>query len=570
MRGWWIPCILAGVLAGCTPSQYARQADKAAYGTIRGAQQAALGGSGDFDVSYRPYAREATTQPGEIRLGDKRIPLGDKPPVVLSFNDCLQIALRNSRSFQTRRETLYSSALTLASESRTWKWSLLEGSLTGAAEHQFTRNTGETNTGSAGAAASLTQRFVDGGILTLGASLDLASDLVGWKGTTVGSLLDANFTQPLLRGAWHGFAYETQFRRERDFLFSIFDYDRFTQTFATDVFRRYYEVLRQRDQLENERENIKRLEQTLALTRVLVKGGERSPIEEDQAEQNLLDARVRLEQDTQGYQDAVDGFKLALGLPVEAQVVLDYPGALKSLGDAGPRPLPFEEEEAMRVAMSVRPDVLTERAKVRDARRDLEIAANNFLPQLDVTLGASAPGTDPHKFARVRFHDHTRTAGAEFQYDLDQTANRDAYRRAMIALEKAIRDYAEFADQVRLDVRQSYRALVRNQRSYEIQQQNVVIAKRRRKLASLQQMAGEASARDVLEAEEALRSAQNGLTSALVSYTTTRLEFLAQLGMIDVDPAGRIVERAAPRTFERIEKRYPQTQAAQTAGEPRR
>jgi len=106
-------------------------------------------------------------------------------------------------------------------------------------------------------------------------------------------------------------------------------------------------------------------------------------------------------------------------------------------------------------------------------------------------------------------------------------------------------------------VRTSYRTLMQSERSYRLQLQNVQIAKRRRKLASLQQKAGQASARDVLEAEDALRRAENGLTNALISYTTTRLEFLATLGMLSVDEKGRIHERAEPFRFKPIERRYP-------------
>jgi len=111
-------------------------------------------------------------------------------------------------------------------------------------------------------------------------------------------------------------------------------------------------------------------------------------------------------------------------------------------------------------------------------------------------------------------------------------------------------------DQVRLEVRQSYRELLQSRQTYEIRLRNVEIARRRSKLARLQQQEGEASARDVLEAEEALRNAQDGLTSALVAYTTTRLRFLAQLGMIRLDEEGRIDERGEPETSERIQHRY--------------
>jgi outer membrane protein TolC len=144
-----------------------------------------------------------------------------------------------------------------------------------------------------------------------------------------------------------------------------------------------------------------------------------------------------------------------------------------------------------------------------------------------------------------------------FDYPIDQTSNRDAYRQSLIAQDKAQRDLALFLDGVRLEVRESYRTLLVSRSSYDIQVHSLEIAKRRRKLAALQQKEGQASARDVLEAEQALLSAQNALAQALVDYTTTRLNFLGKLGMLSVDEKGQIHERTQSFEFNAIERLYP-------------
>ena len=547
---------LGTVLPGCTPEQYARQADRAAYGALTEGQRVALGRKHDFTVDYRPLPMEGQAGGGAILLNGKEIPMGDADPVVVNLSDCLKVAFRNSRGFQTRKESLFSSALALANSRRAWNGSEYGGSLDASASHTKVHDGAETNAGAAGGSATLTQRFFQGGVLLLGASLDLATDFVGGSDTTIGSLLEGSFTQPLLRGAWRGLAYEDQYRRERDFVFNVFAYERFTQTFAADIVTRYYAVLRQRDQLENERESIRRLEATVKETKVKVDGGQVSRIQLDQAEQNLINAQIRFQRNMQDYEDALDGFKLFLGLPVPASIAVDYPGDLEMLTKVGPRPIPFEEAEAVEVALSVRPDVLTQRASLRDAERDVEIAADDFNPRLDVEVGLSVPSKEDRTFWELQAHRHTRSVGVTFNYPIDQTDNRDAYRNALIAHDRARRDYEEFIDNVRLDVRQSYRSLVQSKRSYELQVENVKLARRRLRLAVLEQQHGLASARDRLEAEDALRNAQNGLTAALVQYTTTRLEFLAQLGMIWVDDEGQVHERRDPFKFDRLGQRY--------------
>lgn len=552
--------LLLGLVAGCTRNQYAHQADKAAYSTIGSARKVALGESEPFDVTYQPLMPSDDKSARSIHIGQKIIPMTGESPVVLTLAECLEIALRNSRDFQNRKETLYSSALAVANASREWNWALLTGSVTGEADTAYESKAGRTSSAEGSGELSLAKKFVHGGVLTLAATVNMATDFLGGKNSVIGSLLEANINQPLLRGAWRGFAYEDQYRLQRDFIFAVFDYERFTQTFAVDIATRYYDVLRQRDQLAVRQQSIASLEGTVSVTKIRVDGDEASQVELDEAKQNLLVSQIDYENQQREYWDRVDRFKIALGLPIVAAVKLDYPAALNSLhpvqGNQLPA-IPMDEPKAISLALLARPDVLTERAKVRDAQRDVEIAADAFNPKLDLVAGISAPGTGKQDFYDIQFDRNTRHAGLEFNYELDQTDNRDAYRNVVIALEKAKRDFDKFIDQVRLDVKQSYRVLVQTRNNYMRQVENEQIAWRRHKLVSIEQSEGWADADDVLRAEQALRNAQNGLTSALVTYTTTRLEFLAKLGMIRIDEKGMFHERDEPSRFDRIEQRYP-------------
>ncbi len=564
----------------CTPAQYARQADAVAYGVIDQGRDVLDRGAmtSQFRVGYEPYLPSVEND-RVIRVGNKAIYLGPGQPVELTLAECLHIALRNSREFQDRRELLYSAALALGSSRRDWNWQLVQGQVAGDLFAQRVGRAGDDGESldlTSDNAVSLTRRFAQGGVLVLASSLQLASDLLGGTDTTVGSAISANFTQPLLQGAWRGLAYETQYRRERDFLFTLFEYDRFTQTFVANIYSQYWRVLQLRDELANEAENIARLEQTFELTKVQVRGGQVSPIQADQAEQNLLDARVRLQRQQQDYRNSLDSFKILLGLPLLSQVRLNYPEALLQLrrqaAETGRlEPLPLEEDQAIQVALMSRPELMRSRAAVRDAERNITIAADAFLPQLDLQVGLSVPGTEETEFYRLQPHRSARTARLQFFYPLDQTANRNNYRNAMIAWQQSQRDLDLLVDQVVLDVRQTYRRLLRTSRTYQLQLRSFQIAERRRKLAVLQQKQGQASARDVLEAEEALRNSQNGLTSAIVTYTTTRLQFLASLGMLGADEEGMIYERPEPVQFDRIAEFYPylQTDPAQAGPDQR-
>ena len=92
----WPAAVLFVILSGCTPAQYAHQADETANAGIAEGQQAALGQREAFEVSYRPFTRSAT-QPAEIRIGTKVLPFGGGEPAILTSEDCLLVAFHNAR-----------------------------------------------------------------------------------------------------------------------------------------------------------------------------------------------------------------------------------------------------------------------------------------------------------------------------------------------------------------------------------------------------------------------------------------------------------------------------------------
>ncbi|MDP6045268.1 MAG: TolC family protein [Phycisphaerae bacterium] len=541
--------------SGCTPTWYANWADRDAYGAISEGQSSALGKGYRFDIAYNPvdcdqYLKKAKDE-------------ADSEIDVLPIADALKVAFKNSRAFQTRKEALYAAALSLANLSRGWETVLPAGEINSTGEMIRTNKgapeggTDSTNRYINGDGNySLTRRLVGGGLLTLGASMNFATNFLGLSDSQAGSLIEGGFTQPLLRGAWRGLAFEDQHRRERNFLIDIYEFDRFRQTFAVDIMDKYYAILTLKDQLENSRTNIKRLRTAYLVTQAMVKGGQLTRAQEDQAEQDLLNAQIGMERRILAYSNALDNFKITLGLPISKDLRLDFPGALIRLNEAGPQTLPFAETLATSTSMVTDTALLRARSGARDADKDVEIAADNFNPNLDLELKASAPGTDKAQPGRIQTHHHTRSAKFVFNYNLDQTDNRDAYRNAIIAKGQSARGLAQAEDTATLNVRNSFRSLTQSRRSFKLQAKSVEIAKRRTVLIAIQRKQGQATTRDVLEAEDALNNALNGLTSSLVNYTMTRLHFLASLGMLSVDAGGKLSERKTPFGYDRLQKRY--------------
>ena len=105
-------------------------------------------------------------------------------------------------------------------------------------------------------------------------------------------------------------------------------------------------------------------------------------------------------------------------------------------------------------------------------------------------------------------------------------------------LENAVRDFQEMEDEVKADVRGALRTLLESRESVQIQGQAVELAEKRVHSTGLFLQAGRAAIRDLLEAQEALLSAQNSLISALVGYRIAELELQRDLGVLKVSVDG--------------------------------
>ncbi|HSV26324.1 MAG TPA: TolC family protein, partial [Sedimentisphaerales bacterium] len=121
---------------------------------------------------------------------------------------------------------------------------------------------------------------------------------------------------------------------------------------------------------------------------------------------------------------------------------------------------------------------------------------------------------------------------------LDRRLERDNYRISLINFEQSVRALQSLEDRVKQDVRGRLRGLHEARESVQIQATAVTLAEKRVHSTGLFLQAGRAEVRDVLEAQEALLSAQNALTAAIVAYRVTELELQRDMGVLTVDDKG--------------------------------
>jgi outer membrane protein TolC len=522
-------CVLLAVLsAGCrTPEEHRLAADDEVY-EIVAARREQLSAGGAFSIDAPPDALRgrlvAAAAAGE--------PLELEP---LGFLESLSIAAENSRDYQQQREELYLTALDLTLER--WRFGVqLDGTVIGAVDGDG----GDGENASVAGGLGFSKLFGTGALVVGNIGLDFFRALSsgdGWDAVSGASLA---ITQPLLRGFGSEIVLEPLTQAERNVLYQARDYERFRRTFAFEVAARMFRIAQQVDTLGNEEQNFASLVVIRERNEAFAEAGQLLDIEVDQALQDELRARTRVVEAQRTLDALYDDFKLFLGLPVETGLRIRDEELEQLFGLVVPV-VEFDEELAAGVALARRLDHQTEVERLGDAERFVVIAEDALRAGLNLNATVNAASQEGQPLV---FEDTAVPWAASLELDLpiDRLPERNAYRTALVGRELARRSAEESADFVRSDVRAALRELEAAREQVDIQANAVILAERRVESSRMQQEAGRADTRDLLESQEALVEAKNAEVAARVDYTLARLALYRDMELLRVDEGGLRVE----------------------------
>lgn len=587
--------LLLVLASGCSPRHYREQTDRRVAAIIAAKQRQGLGQEQSFTISpaeaqlrWQLLREQLLPVSGPASLGSSQLeqpphwpehtsqgqetPPSQRQSLSLNLIEALKVAAHNSREYQSAKEVLFRSALALDYQQRAFS-TLTSGQLEG--EYLKDRS-GQTTEGVAGSLTTGATRLLKSGIsLTTQLGWDLVRMLQPGRDISSGLYGDASITIPLLRGGGRHIAAEPLTQAERDTLYAVWTFERFKQEFCVAVIADYLGVLQAEDLLYNQEQNYKGLVISTRRASRLAEAGKLPQIQVDQALQNELRARERWISANLNLASAIDEFKLLLGLPTDATIELDrselsalsadlrlrlkllfqpFPAEQATAADTPVRlngpdptlagPLELAYETASDIALQQRLDLRIVNEQVYDAQRQVIISADALRTELTL-FGSAATGTSraiaalqPENSNRLKFDEGTYQALLTLDLPFDRSAEAIAYRDSYISLEQAVRAVQELEDQIKLEIRENLRQLQQTRSSLRIQDQAVKLAERRVRGAELQLQAGRAEMRDLLDAQEALLSARNALTSALVDYRLAELALQRDLGVLNVDSNG--------------------------------
>jgi len=455
--------------------------------------------------------------------------------------DAVAIAAENNRDYQQQKEQVYLSALDL-----TFQRYQFENHYGVSSDYQWSSidnpgDAGRTRQGSLTTSLSVTRKLETGGLLVFDFTNSLLKNFTGLdftngKSSTTSSLMDITFTQPLLRGAGFTIAEEPLVQAERDVYYQMRDYERFRQVFAVQVARDYMNLLVLRDSMENARVSYLQLIDVQEQSKARGVRGRLPEIQVSQARQAELSARNSWIQLQRGYEDAVDAFKVTLGLPMEAEFVPDA-ADLDELRAAVPQTAPLGDAEGSQIALAHRYDHLNELARMDDTERRVNVTADALRAALDVNGGVSVPTEQDTVFKTQAGH-ATWNAGVHLDLPLDRLAERNAYRAALINVELQRRVATLSEDGVRQSVRVDVRKLAQAMETIRLQRLGVEVAERREASTALQLSMGRSEIRDYTDAVNSLNDARNTLTRALIDHHIGELELSRDLGLLELRTDG--------------------------------
>jgi outer membrane protein TolC len=513
-----LPIAIAGI--GCSPSQYKEQADKQVYQIIDKKWQDDYGPRVNYRIS------DVAKDPNDINAA-----LAVPPSGRLTLAEAVAIATAHNRDYQTQKEQLYLAALDLTGEMHVF-------------EPQFFGNFGgdyihgpDDETVGLNGDVGFSQLMADGTKVTAGIAGEWLRYLTGDPDTSLGSVLSAVVTKPLLRGSNQKIVQENLTQAQRDTLYQIRAFNHYRKNFVITIISAYYRVLQNLDNVKNAENNYKNLEITMDRTKYQAQAGRIARFEVDQVEQQLLSAGDQQLQAEQAYQQSLDEFKILLSMPTDAPVELVY-DELKTLKGGAMSNPEFTVEDAIVASLELRLDLANSRDQVDDAGRKVDVAIDNLRADLKLVGSANVASRPNTHMTELQFHKGNYDLGFDLNLPLDRLNERNAYRQAVIQWSRQQRKYDLDRDQVKLDVRRSYRDLIKNAESYQIQLKSLRLAEKRFESTSLLQQAGRATTRDVLESQSSLLSAQNDATAALVGHTIAKMILFRDVGVLQVRPDG--------------------------------
>ena len=517
--------LLCSFFVGCSTSYHRQKADEEVYAILSKGEEQVFNRKKNFsiDTSSNQKPLESITNTSLLKRTNSN------ESIHLTLNKTLEYALANSREYQSRKEQLYLTALTLSDTKQTF--AVIPRS---SIDSDFVRQSDGDELLNVGGQNTLSKLLKGGGSISLSLANDLLKFFTGSSTRSVTSAIGFNIMQPLLRGRGANIAAERLTQASRNVIYEIRDYAFFQQTFSREIVIDYISLIQQEERVRNQLTNFESRKanyeylQARSIDRA-------SNSEVAQAKQAMLEAETAYIETQVGYENAEDTFKIQIGMPAGINLSLD-PSELDKLVKVGLLRLKYTEQECYQLSLRHRADILNEIDEFEDSRRNVLVTADTLKTTLDFVGNASLQSSG-NRWERLNINDLSSSVGFELDLPVNKKRERNNYRRSLINFDSRARSLSQTHDELRNLIKRRFRELEQFRNNYEIEIGAVKLAERRVEENELRLKMGTLIFRRLSESQDDLIRAQNAVTTALVNYQESRLRLYEEIGLLDIEKA---------------------------------
>ncbi len=523
------------LVVGCSAGHHEKKADAQVYQILKKAEKHVFGKSKGFSIDTKYSGKK----PSEIKAAQLLAESQSGGVLTLNIDQALSYAAINSREYQSEKESLYLAALSLTGARNNFGPNF---SSTASARVRDQPN-GDTR-GTANLNQRVSQNFLSGGNYSLSLANDLLRYFSGDPRKSAGSVISLNILQPLLRGAGRKVAAEQFTQANRNVIYAIRDYHHFQNTFSKDIVIQYLRLMQQKESVSNQYKNyISRQKNTEYLRARSVDRA--SPQEVSDSEQGELQAKNSWINAKSRYQTSLDNFKLTLGAPTSVKLNLND-SELEKLVKAGLQPLSVSQRQAFSLALKNRLPLINDIDRFDDSKRQVVIAANQLKAQVNLLASATLNNTGD-SFEKFDLDNLSSQVGVELNLPINRINERNNYRRSLIRFQSSIRSLSRTYDSLNNLIIRRIREVQQFKQNYDIQRNAVKLAEKRVEGNRLRFQAGTVIFRRLSESQDALISAQNAVTAALIDYQNARLQLYTDIGILDPNASNYWLDRNPTR-----------------------
>lgn len=536
--------ISLGALAGCSQGFFKRSADREVFGILGKKSQAVAGAEDETLLNITPPAPvklDVLMKSAETAdfLGDRAFI--EKGARVVSLPAALEFAVHRNRTYLSRKEQVYLSALDLTLTRQEFG-PILKGDGGGAFTEEQVKsgvnNFVRTSTLTTDGRVGLNYLMQTGARLALDLSADFTRFFTGGIRNVSDSRAAVTLSQPLLAGAGVLAAAEPLRQDERNVLYEIRDFTQYRKTFTVDIARQYFRVIQAREAARNRFVAYRASLASIERDRALAEANLRTQSSLKQIEQGQITYERNWITAIRNYEDQLDDLKIAMGLPVTERIVLDN-SELKKLQVIDPK---GSLDQALDTALITRLDVYNQRDEFQDSSRRVKIAHQQTLPTVNALVDYQISDPGRNRGLELNPGERVVTGGLDVDLNLNTKPERNTLRAAQIAEQRAARELELTEEQLRSTIRSDWRGLEVARKQYDLALQGLSLAQKRLEIEEALMEEGQGTARDIVESQDRLITARDLAVSTLIDHVIARLQLWSDMGVLFIEKDGSWVD----------------------------